>query len=143
MTTLKALLAKKPVEVSTVSPDATVFEALELMAEKDIGAVVVTEGDKVVGMFSERDYARRCFLLDRRSKETRVADLMVTEVATVKPEETIQRCMEIFTAGRFRHLPVLENGSLVGLISIGDAVKEVITDQAFHIDQLKNYITST
>lgn len=143
MTTLKALLAKKPVEVSTVSPDATVFEALELMAEKDIGAVVVTEGDKVVGMFSERDYARRCFLLDRRSKETRVADLMVTEVATVKPEETIQRCMEIFTAGRFRHLPVVENGSLVGLISIGDAVKEVITDQAFHIDQLKNYITST
>ena len=143
MTTLKALLAKKPVEVSTVSPDATVFEALELMAEKDIGAVVVTEADKVVGMFSERDYARRCFLLDRRSKETRVADLMVTEVATVKPEETIQRCMEIFTAGRFRHLPVVENGSLVGLISIGDAVKEVITDQAFHIDQLKNYITST
>jgi CBS domain-containing protein len=144
MTTVNVLLAAKRGEVITISPDATVFEALEIMASKDIGALVVTEGDSVVGMFSERDYARKVFLLDRRSKETAIKEIMSKEVAKVRPDETIDRCMAIFTAGRFRHLPVVgKDGSLVGIISIGDAVKAVIEDQAFHIDQMKSYINGT
>jgi CBS domain-containing protein len=140
MLTVKELLSGKRDGVSTVSPDATVFEALEIMAEKDIGALVVTKDDKVVGMFSERDYARKVYLRDRRSKECLVREIMSTEVTTVGPDETVQRCMEIFTEGRFRHLPVVKGGAMVGVISIGDAVKAVISDQAFHIAQLENYI---
>ena len=141
MTTIKQLLKKKGAGVSIVSPDATVFVALELMAERNIGALVVMKDDRIVGMFSERDYARNVILKERSSKETLVREIMSVEVTTISPDETIKECMEIFTEGHFRHLPVLEGEAMVGVISIGDAVKALISDQVFHIDQLESYIT--
>ncbi len=141
MTTVKQLLKKKGSGVSIVSPDATVFVALKLMAEGNIGALVVTKDDRIVGMFSERDYARNVILKERSSKETLVSEIMSVEVTTISPDETIKGCMEIFTEGHFRHLPVLEGEAMVGVISIGDAVKALISDQVFHIDQLESYIT--
>lgn len=128
-------------DVWSVSPDATVFTALEIMAEKDIGALVVMQGEKLVGIFSERDYARKVILRGRSSKTTTVGELMTKDVFTVTPETSIRECLTLATEKRFRHLPVVSQGKVVGMITIGDIVKAIISDQQSMIDQMENYIT--
>ncbi|CEE45887.1 CBS domain-containing protein [Xanthomonas citri pv. durantae] len=142
MQTVRQLLGTKQVEVFAVAADAEVIEAIRLMAEKAIGAVLVMEGPRLVGIVSERDYARKVVLRDRSSSTTSVAQIMSGEVVTVSPSETVERCMQLMTDGRFRHLPVVENGRVQGVISIGDLVKAVIEAQQQDIDQLQRYIAS-
>ena len=141
MNTVKELLQEKGAAVWTITPKATVYAALELMAQKNIGALVVVEGGNVVGVFTERDYARKVVLKGRSSKTTTVAELMITEVLYVSPEDTIENCMALMTDKRLRHLPVMENGQLAGLISIGDIVRAIISDREFTIRELERYIT--
>jgi CBS domain-containing protein len=141
MSTVKDLLTAKGSSVSTISTQAKVYEALALMAEKDIGALVVVSEGKVVGVISERDYARKVVLKGRFSKETAVKDVMSSLDATVKPSQTVEECMAIMTEKRHRHLPVMDNGKLVGIISIGDLVKSIISNQKFMIENLENYIS--
>lgn len=140
MSTVKDLLASKGSSVYTISPKATVYEALSIMADKEIGALVVVSGGTVVGVVSERDYARKVILRGRSSKETAVKDIMTTVDATVKLSQTVEECMAIMTDKRQRHLPVLDEGKLVGIISIGDLVKSIISEQKFRIENLENYI---
>lgn len=140
--TVATILEGKGGEVLRIGPDATVFEALELMAEKGVGALVVTDGDHLAGILSERDYARKVILLDRGSRETKVAEIMTREVITVEPARTVTECMELMTERRFRHLPVVVEGELIGVISIGDVVKAVISEQRQLIKELEQYITS-
>ncbi len=142
MQTVRQLLGTKQVEVFAVAADAAVIEAIRLMAEKGIGAVLVMDGGRLVGIVSERDYARKVVLHDRSSATTSVAEIMSTQVVTVSPSETVERCMQLMTDGRFRHLPVVENGRVQGVISIGDLVKAVIEMQQRDIDQLQRYIAS-
>jgi CBS domain-containing protein len=125
--TLKQILAAKPPGVHSVAPDTPIFSALELMAEKDVGALVVMEAEKVAGMFSERDYARKVVLAGKTSRETLVREIMTTKVVSVDPEQDVPHCMTLMTEQRIRHLPVLEAGRLIGLLSIGDLVKEVVS----------------
>ena len=141
ITTIRQLLDKKGRQIWSVSPDDTVYRALEVMAEKDIGAVLVMEGDRLVGIFSERDYARRCILKNRRSKETLVRDLMTADVITITPATTIEEAMELMSKHHIRHLPVVEGDKVVGVVSIGDIVKAVIENQQHIISHLENYIT--
>ena len=141
--TVQQLLAEKGTHVSSVAPDASVYEALERMAAADIGALVVSDGGRLAGMLSERDYARKVILVGRASRDTLVRDVMTEEVLTVGPGDTVGRCMQIMTDRRFRHLPVIDGGALVGLVSIGDLVKSIIADQAFEIEQLQGYIAGT
>ncbi len=143
MSTVGQLLQSKGGEVWSLSPDATVFEALKIMAEKDVGALLVTDQGKVVGIFSERDYARKVVLHGRSSKESAVREMMTSRVLYVPPEETIEGCMRLMTAKRVRHLPVLEDERLVGIITIGDVVKRIISDQQFTINELEKYITGS
>lgn len=124
-----------------ITPDNTVFEALEKMAEKDVGAVLVLDGEKLAGMFTERDYARKIILKGFASKNSRVGDFMSKDLYTVSPSTTINDCMALMTGKRIRHLPVLENHKLVGLISIGDVVNSIIQEQNITIKDLENYIT--
>ncbi len=124
-----------------MAPGDTVYQALEVMADKNIGAVLVMEGGDLVGILSERDYSRKVILMDKASKETTVAEIMSTELITVGPKCTVTEAMSLMTDKRVRHLPVLDHGSLVGLISIGDVVKAVIADQTALIDALEQYIT--
>ena len=138
--TIKQLLESKGRSVATISPDATVYEALKVMAERNIGALVVVEGGRIAGMFSERDYARKVILKDRFSKETLVREIMTDKVMAMSPDETLTQVMALMTEGRNRHLPVLDDGRLAGLISIGDVVSAVISQQEFIIEQLENYI---
>lgn len=140
-TTVAHLLAGKGKDVWFVPPDASVYEALEVMADKGVGALVVLDGGRLVGIISERDYARKGILLERASKETPVTDIMTAEVHTVGVTTTVADCMSIMTERRFRHLPVLDGDDLMGVISIGDVVKAVIEDQRFLIEQLEHYIT--
>lgn len=140
--TVATILEGKGREVLRIAPDATVFEALELMAEKGVGALVVTDGDHLAGILSERDYARKVILLDRGSRETKVGEIMTREVITVEPARTVTECMELMTERRFRHLPVVSDGELIGVISIGDVVKAVISQQRQLIKELEQYITS-
>ncbi len=140
MTTIRELLKSKSPNVWSVSPEATVYEALELMSEKGIGAVAVVEGDALVGIFSERDYARNVVLKGRSSRKTRIRDLMSTQVLYLRPDQTVDDCMAIMTEKHVRHLPVLEEGKLVGLVTIGDVVKQIISTQDYLIGQLENYI---
>ena len=142
MQTVRDLLAKKGREICSVSPDSTVYAALALMAEKNIGAVLVLEGSRPVGILSERDYARQVILKGKASKETPVREIMTTRVVFVRPEQNIEECMAIMTDKHCRHLPVLEEGRLIGILSIGDVVKAVISEKQFLIQQLENYITS-
>ncbi|MCS3807651.1 CBS domain-containing protein [Xanthomonas sp. 4461] len=142
MQTVRQLLGTKQVEVFAVAADAAVIEAIRLMAEKGIGAVLVMDGERLVGIVSERDYARKVVLHDRSSATTSVAEIMSTQVVTVSPSETVERCMQLMTDGRFRHLPVVEGGRVQGVISIGDLVKAVIEMQQRDIDQLQRYIAS-
>ncbi|MCE4370243.1 CBS domain-containing protein [Xanthomonas hortorum] len=142
MQTVRQLLGTKQVEVFAVAADAAVIEAIRLMAEKGIGAVLVMDGPRLIGIVSERDYARKVVLRDRASSTTSVAEIMSNEVVTVSPSDTVDRCMQLMTDGRFRHLPVVENGRVHGVISIGDLVKAVIENQQRDIDQLQRYIAS-
>ncbi|MFW3174338.1 CBS domain-containing protein [Xanthomonas phaseoli] len=142
MQTVRQLLGTKQVEVFAVAADAAVIEAIRLMAEKAIGAVLVMDGTRLVGIVSERDYARKVVLRDRSSSTTSVAEIMSAQVVTVSPSDTVERCMQLMTDGRFRHLPVVENGRVQGVISIGDLVKAVIEAQRQDIDQLQRYIAS-
>ncbi|MGE5129727.1 MAG: CBS domain-containing protein [Sphingomonadaceae bacterium] len=127
--------------VHTIKPDASVFEAVKLMAERNIGALVVTEGDEMVGMITERDYARKITLMSRSSKETMVREIMTSGVIHVDPSQESLECMRLMTERRVRHLPVIDDGSLVGIVSIGDLVKDIISEQEFVIQQLEHYIT--
>jgi CBS domain-containing protein len=141
MKTVRDLLEAKGREVWSVSPDATVYEALSLMAEKGVGAVVVLEAGQLVGVLSERDYARQVVLKGKTSKDTAVRAIMTTRVVYVHPEQTIEECMALMTNKRIRHLPVLAAGELIGVVSIGDVVKAVISEKEFIIEQLETYIT--
>ena len=141
MKTVKHILEAKGAEVHTVGPDDSVLDALERMAEKEIGALVITEASgQIVGLVSERDYARKVVLLGRLSKETPARDIMTTEVVCVAPEQSVDICMGLMTQKHIRHLPVVAENRLVGIVSIGDVVKAVIDDQQFAIDELQHYI---
>ncbi len=140
---VRQLILAKGNRVHTISPEATVFEALERMAMFDIGALVVVEGERVVGIFSERDYARKVVLVGRVSRETKVREIMTDEVITVSPDTTVGECMAIMTGKRVRHLPVMEGEKLAGLISIGDVVKAIMSEQEFMIAELESYITGS
>ena len=138
--TVRSILETKGGTVWSVIPEATVYEALALMAEKDVGALVVSSGGKLVGMFSERDYARKLVLHGKTSKDTRVDEVMSAPVVTVTPLQTVDECMKTMTHHRIRHLPVLEGEALVGVVSIGDLVNSIISAQAETIHQLSSYI---
>ncbi len=138
--TVRQLLQKKGSEIFSIGPGATVLEALKLMAEKDVGALVVLDGSRLVGIFSERDYARKIVLHGKFSKETAVKEIMTTRVLCVEPSNTVEQCMALMTQRHIRHLPVLEGEKVVGLISIGDIVKETISEQQFTIQQLEAFI---
>ncbi|RPI27349.1 MAG: CBS domain-containing protein [Chloroflexota bacterium] len=140
MLTVKEILKAKGHEVWAIAPQAKVFEALQVMAEKDVGALLVVESDRLVGIFSERDYARKVVLEGKSSKETPVNEIMSHKVFYVQPEQTVEDCMALMTNKHIRHLPVLENGRLMGIISIGDVVKAIISEQEFVIAQLEKYI---
>ncbi|MDR1994624.1 CBS domain-containing protein [Azonexus sp.] len=141
MKTLKQLLADKLRPLAVVAPSDTVFHALTVMAEHDVGAVLVLDGEQLVGIFSERDYARRVILHGKSSKDTAVRDVMSDRVAYVTYTVTFEECMALMTEKHFRHLPVLnEDGSLAGVVSIGDMVKETISSQQFLIKELERYI---
>ncbi len=135
------LNSKRDHTVYTITPTASVFEAVKLMAEKNIGALVVEEGGKVVGMITERDYARTIVLMARSSKTTAVRDIMMTPVMYVLLDQTSEECMALMTEHRLRHLPVIDKGKLIGLISIGDLIKNVISEDKFTIQELQHYIT--
>jgi CBS domain-containing protein len=140
MTHVHQLLQGKSTGLWTIGPKASVYEALELMAQKDIGALPVMEKGKLVGMFSERDYARKVVLKGRASKSTTVGELMTSRVFFVKPDQTLEQCMALMTEKHVRHLPVLEDGDLIGIVTIGDLVKSIIADQEITIRSLQNYI---
>ncbi|HPC03797.1 MAG TPA: CBS domain-containing protein [Syntrophales bacterium] len=140
MTYVRDILNGKSSEVHSISADATVYEALKLMSEKEIGALVVTEGEKVVGILSERDYARKIILKGKASKDTLVREVMSSHLIQVRPENTVEECMIVMTGKHVRHLPVFEQEKFVGIISIGDVVKSIISRQELLIEQLSNYI---
>jgi CBS domain-containing protein len=142
MKNLKQLLSAKGGHVHTIRPDAKVFEALQLMAQKDVGALVVVDGSRLAGILSERDYARKVMLHGKSSQDIPVRDIMTSDVVRVDPDRTVEECMSLMTQRRVRHLPVCEGDKLVGLVSIGDLVKEVIAEQEQTIKQLESYIHS-
>ena len=142
MKSLKQLLSAKGGQVHSIGPDAKVIEALQIMAQKDVGALVVMESGRLSGMLSERDYARKVILRGKSSQDVPVREIMTAEVVTVDPSRTIEECMALVTHRRIRHLPVVEDGNLIGLVSIGDLVKEVIAEQEQTIKQLESYIHS-
>jgi CBS domain-containing protein len=141
MTSVAQILkSKSDKAVYTIAASATVFEAVKLMADKNIGALVVVEGGKIAGLITERDYARKIVLMARSSKEAPVRDIMTSQVLCVRPDQSSDECMALMTEKRLRHLPVLSEGKLIGLVSIGDLVKDVISEQRFIIEQLEHYI---
>jgi CBS domain-containing protein len=142
MKTVSQLLQGKQRALCTVSPEASVYDALKLMADKDIGALLVVQNDKLVGILSERDYARKVILLGKSSHDTPVKEIMTERVICVQPKNTVEECMALMTDKRIRHLPVIENDKLIGVLSIGDLVKETISEQKFMIQQLESYIHS-
>jgi len=141
MKSIRDILREKGPAAWSISPEATVFKALELMAEKNIGALLVIDKGSLVGIISERDYARKVILKGKMSRTTPVSHIMTTNVLVVSPEQSVEECMALMTGKHVRHLPVLEHGKLIGMISIGDVVKAVIADKNFTIEQLTNYIT--
>ncbi|WP_140909290.1 CBS domain-containing protein [Cognatiluteimonas lumbrici] len=140
MRTVRQLLEGKGPEVHSIGPDAPVIDAIRLMAEKFIGALLVMDGPKLVGIVSERDYARKVVLQGHSSRETPVRAIMTSPVVGVSPDDSAERCMQLVTDRRIRHLPVLEGESVVGVVSIGDLVKAVIEDQQLELDHLQRYI---
>jgi CBS domain-containing protein len=140
MRSVKDILQEKGAQVYAIPSDATVFAALQRMAEKNVGALIVMEGERVVGLISERDYARKIILKGKFSKDVAVSEIMSTHVVTIGPGEDVERCMELMTERRIRHLPVFEDGRLIGVISIGDIVNTIIRHKEEIIEQLENYI---
>ena len=138
---IKKLLDQKGHEVYSVSPDTTVYDALKLMAEKEIGALVVLEEGKMVGIMSERDYARKVILKGKSSRETTVRELMTKEVYSISPDKSVEECLALMTAAECRHMPVIENGKLVGFVSMGDVVNAIISEKKVTIQDLNNYIS--
>lgn len=142
MKTVMQLLEVKGREIHTIGPDMRVFDALKLMAEKNVGALVVTESGRLAGIISERDYARKVILLNKSSHDIAVREIMTAKVITVQPAQTVEQCMALMTEKRIRHLPVTESERLIGVLSIGDLVKEVMAEQEATIKQLESYIHS-
>lgn len=142
MRTVRQLLEGKSADVFSISPDAAVIDAIRMMAERRVGALLVMEGARLAGIISERDYARKVVLQGRSSKDTPVRDIMTAQVVTVVPSDSTDRCMELVTNSRIRHLPVLDGDQVVGVLSIGDLVKAVMEMQRQDIDQLQRYIAS-
>jgi CBS domain-containing protein len=141
MLTVKQLLSSKPTnQVFSVLPSNTVYEALELMALRNIGAVVVLNGENLVGIFSERDYARKGIIKDRKAKSTPVSEVMTPKVVTVTPQQNIEDCMQLMSEKHFRHLPVTEEGKVIGLLSVGDIVTAILREQKDRIHSLEQYI---
>lgn len=140
-TAAKTLLEHKGREVWTIAPDVTVFEAIKTMSEKNVGALPVVDGTKLVGMISERDYMSKVVLKGKSSKETPVRDIMTCEVVTVGPDHNVSKCMEIVTENHIRHLPVMDGDELLGIVSIGDLVRWIIATQKMTIEQLEAYIS--
>ena len=140
MTKLKLLLDSKGSNVWSVHPDDTVLDAIKLLAQKDIGALIVIENDKPVGIFTERDYARKVYLRGKSSLDTAVREIMVSPVICVGPDQSVNECLALMTEKRFRHLPVVIDERLVGMVSIGDLVKSIIDDQKFEIEQLEHFV---
>jgi CBS domain-containing protein len=141
MTTVRNILEKKGTAAWSVEPETLVFDALTLMAEKNIGALLVTKDNALIGIFSERDYARKVALKGNTSHSAAVKEIMTGNVISVTPDQSIDDCMDIMTLKHIRHLPVLDNGKLIGMVSIGDVVKEMVSEREQTIEQLKNYIT--
>ncbi len=143
MRSVRQLLESKPPEIFAIGPDAPVIDAIRLMAQKQVGALVVLDGSALAGMLSERDYARKIVLEGRSSKDTPVREIMTAEVVTIGLEHSVQSCMQLVTERRIRHLPVVDrDGAVLGVVSIGDLVKAVIEDQQLELDQLQRYIAS-
>lgn len=140
MVTIGEILEKKGHAVISIAPEASVFEAIRLMAEHHVGAVVVMEGARLVGILTERDYSRKVVLMGRSSRDTHVRDIMTKRVLYVRPDDRLNGCMALMTAHRVRHLPVLEDERVVGLVSIGDLVKSRIDELTFEVDILERYI---
>ena len=143
MATVKQLLESKDNNVWSISPETTVFEGLQFMAEKNIGALLVTRDDKLIGIFSERDYARKVILKGKASKDTTIGELMTKEVIYTTPEDSLDECMALMTAKHIRHLPILNNGKLIGLLTLGDLVKQIMSNQEFKIQELEKYISGS
>jgi CBS domain-containing protein len=141
MATVKQLLQGKGHDVWSLGPEDSVYDAIELMANKEVGALVVTDGDSLVGVLSERDYARKVVLQGKSSKGTKIKEIMTTRVAYARPEQTVEECMALMTDKRIRHLPVMDGDELLGVISIGDLVKAIIEEQQHVIEQLEQYIS--
>ena len=139
--TISCILHHKGASVWTISPQATVFEAIKILSAKNIGALPVVEDDKLVGIFSERDYTRKVALEGKTSQTTKVRDILTSNVATVTPQDTVEEAMRLMTAKHVRHLPVMENGKMVGFVSIGDMVNWIISAQTAAIDQLEAYVS--
>ncbi|MDQ3635049.1 MAG: CBS domain-containing protein [Acidobacteriota bacterium] len=142
MKLVRHILDTKGDEIWHTTPEDSVLDAIKLMAEKKIGALLVMEEDNLSGIVSERDYARKVILQGKSSRETPVRDIMTAEVVVINPQETVEQCMTLMTEKRMRHLPVVDNGKVVGVVSIGDLVKAIIAEQQFHIEQLESYIAS-
>jgi CBS domain-containing protein len=139
--TIERILSQKNREIWSISPDATVYEAIALMAEKNVGALLVVENGKLVGIVSERDYSRKVMLKGKTSRTSYVREIMTTELTTAHPRETVEECLRFMTEKRIRHLPVVADGSLRGVVSIGDLVKQVISSQSATLEQLRDYIS--
>src|SRR5215467_7431297 len=142
MTSVAQILRGKGHQVWSVSPSTLVYDALKIMAEKDVGALLVLEGDELKGIFSERDYARKVILHGKSSREIAVKEIMSSDVITIRPQQSVEDCMALMTDKRIRHLPVVDDDRVVGVISIGDAVREIISERELRIEQLQSYITS-
>ena len=141
MSSIAQILKSKPDQtVDKIAPTASVYEAVSLMADKAIGALLVMDGEKIVGIITERDYARKVVLIGRSSKETPVHQIMTSPVMYVRPGHTTEECMALMTNSRVRHLPVMQDDQLIGMVSIGDLVKDIISEQQFIIQQLEHYI---
>jgi len=141
MAKVKQILQGKGHDVWAIGPDASVFDAIETMADKEVGALVVTQADKLVGVVTERDYARKVVLQGRSSKDTKIRDIMTSRVAYARPDQSVEDCMAMMTDKRIRHLPVMDGEKLLGIISIGDLVKAIIEEQQHVIAQLEQYIS--
>jgi CBS domain-containing protein len=141
MTTVGNLLTSKSQEIWSIAPDDSVFEALEMMAEKNVSGLLILENSKLIGIFTERDYARKLILKGRSSKKTKVSEMMTKNILYVKTQNTIEDCMTLMTDKRIRHLPVIDSGRLIGIVTIGDLVKQIISEQQTTIHQLENYIS--
>jgi CBS domain-containing protein len=140
MLTIRQLLDQKGKKICSIHPDATVFDAIRKMAENDIGSLIVTDREALVGIITERHYARKVVLRGKTSPATPVRDIMESNIITARPEQSVEECMALMTEKRVRHLPVIEGGRLIGIVSIGDLVKSIIGDQRFMIEQLEHYI---